>query len=205
MKKLFTLVVLMCLLGVNRIWAAADIQFSHGSVILNSGVTSFDFLSEYVGNGNSVSSLQYQFVEHYENHFADVQKSQYKKADVGDVIRVNVSGGGNGQFVSFKEWKSYTDISGLAITEGPGYVEAVIETQDALNKLNSMDGVSIQYNVYSIQSIELRTYSKANSYTWKAEAMGDVSITSGFTSQNGNVYTLSPSNPVISFTGGALS
>ena len=161
MKKLFTLVVLMCLLGVNRIWAAADVQFSHGSVILNSGITSFDFLSEFEGNGNSESTLGYNLIVHSGNNFADVEKSQYRKADVGDVIRVYVSGGGYGNFVSFKEWKSYNDISGLTITSGQGYVEAVISTQDALNKLNSMDGVSIQYGVYTIQSIKLITYSKA--------------------------------------------
>lgn len=63
MKKLFTLVTMMILLGVNRAWAGPYVYFNESSKVLNAGATSFDFMSnQLMSSGISTNSGTQQTV-----------------------------------------------------------------------------------------------------------------------------------------------
>lgn len=125
MKKLFTLVVLMCLLGGGKTFAAPHYYFQQSGVVLNAGATSYNFmnnnlLSTGFGSGSStvVRTESEGWVVFNDNeeivypsdpftngtngvwkspwHIIDLGSNRFSSVVEGAIIRVNVQDRGNG-------------------------------------------------------------------------------------------------------------
>ena len=83
-----------------------------------------------------------------------------------------------------------------------GYYEAVL-TADAVTELKQ-NGINLRGKSITIQSVEVippATTYDANSFDWTAETYGEVKLTSGYSNQSDNIYTLSTSNQNLGLNG----
>ena len=259
MKKLFTLVTMMILLGVNRAWAGPYVYFNESSKVLNAGATSFDFMSnQLMSSGISTSGSQQthtiwegwvvfdenQHITYPVNgqnnfhngdngiwisdwaewHIIDIGANQFSNNDIGLqarwTLRVNFDFAQN-------DWDGWFFVRGTTNTYWPiqnnlqkvdgwhqvtlngntfwsmyGYYEAVL-TGDDVTYLKE-NGINLHGKSITIQSVELippATTFDASSFDWTAETYGEVELTSGYSSNSGNAYTLNPSNPSLALNG----
>lgn len=76
-----------------------------------------------------------------------------------------------------------------------GYYEAVINSE-AANHLKE-NGLNLRGKSITIQSVELippASSTDASLFNWTAEVYGEVTLTSGYSNKNGNIFTLNPSS-----------
>ena len=249
MKKLFTFVVLMILLGANQVKADPHYYFQQSGVVLNAGTTSFNFRSNsLLSSGFNVNSskttiftgwivfdengaITYHANENGGTYYGDpyhvihFDKQKFKSNQVaqGWTIRVNFDYAQNdwhGWFFydeqttnpreysplqnvinKYDAWHQVT-LNGNTFWSMYGYYEAYIDNE-AANYLNN-NGLNIRGKSITIQSVELippAHESGADAFNWTAEVYGDVTITSGYTSNSGNVYTLNPSSSNLGLNG----
>ncbi len=208
MKKLFTLVTMMILLGVNRAWAGPYVYFNVCPQ-LDFGTTSYDFLSPELFVASWSQQTNHPFDSDWSpSIYGPISRDFFANAKVGDKIRVNGSnityGNNNGKLNNEFAFKiasgDFQDIgSGYYANFNDNKTSATIEIDQTLLNYIQANGMRIQGHGFYMNSVEI--VPEKSGFTWYAEPHG-ITITGGTTGNNGTRWTLDPSNSSnFSFTG----
>jgi len=207
MKKLFTLVVMMCLLGINRVWAGPYIYFNECPQ-LDYGTTSYDCLSPELFSSWKIDGINHQFDAGWSGSiYGPIPSSFFSNVKVGDQIRVKAASGSvsNSNQFALKQSQNgssndpYPNIaSGYYTSFTNNETSATITVDQSLLDYIKSNGMRIQGYGFTLASVEI--IPDKSQFTWTAEPHGDIMITGGMSGIANGVYTLNnPSS--LTFTG----
>ena len=193
MKKLFTLVVIMCMLGVCRVWAGPYFYFIECPQ-LDYGTTSYNYLTPELLSSPAWTGTH--TFSNWQSGKVDITKENFANAAVGDYIKVRATNVGNNANFGLKHFNDYSDIIANLYPEFNGNTEVQTELSSDLYNYIINNGLGIQGSNgegFTLTSVEI--VPNKSSFTWTAVPHGGVTITGGYTANNNGVYTLDKAHP----------